>query len=50
MRACSSRFRLLLVALAFLPPLAAQAQDFPRGPIRIIVPNPPGGAGDIRRG
>jgi tripartite-type tricarboxylate transporter receptor subunit TctC len=27
--------------------LCAQAQDFPARPIRVIVPNPPGGAGDI---
>src|SRR5499426_1762433 len=40
------RFGLLLIVLALLP-LAAQAQDFPSRPIRIIVPNPPGGAGDI---
>src|SRR5947209_14646100 len=38
--------RPLLFALAFLP-LAAPAQDLPARPIRIIVPNPPGGAGDI---
>ena len=38
--------RLLLLAFTLLP-LAAQAQDFPSRPIRIIVPNPPGGAGDI---
>ena len=38
--------RLLLLALALLP-LSAQAEDFPSRPIRIIVPNPPGGAGDI---
>jgi tripartite-type tricarboxylate transporter receptor subunit TctC len=37
---------LLLLAIAFLP-LAASAEDFPSRPIRIIVPNPPGGAGDI---
>lgn len=38
---------LLLVVLAFLPPPDAMAQDFPSRAIRIIVPNPPGGAGDI---
>ena len=38
--------QLLLLALALLSPLA-HAQDFPSRPIRIIVPNPPGGAGDI---
>jgi tripartite-type tricarboxylate transporter receptor subunit TctC len=36
----------LLLALALLP-LAAAAQEIPPRPIRIIVPNPPGGAGDI---
>src|SRR5262245_31603298 len=36
----------LLFALALLP-LAAHAQDQLARPIRIIVPNPPGGAGDI---
>src|SRR5499427_3018198 len=40
------RFGLLLLALALLPP-AAQAQDYPARAIRIIVPNPAGGAGDI---
>src|SRR5258708_1582826 len=38
--------RMVLLALIVLP-LTAQAQDFPARPIRIIVPNPPGGAGDI---
>src|SRR5947208_12908088 len=36
----------LLLAFALLP-LAAVAQDIPPRPVRIIVPNPPGGAGDI---
>ncbi|MEA2947885.1 MAG: hypothetical protein QOI40_3215, partial [Alphaproteobacteria bacterium] len=39
--------RLLLLALLLLLPPAASAQDLPSRPIRIIVPNPPGGAGDI---
>jgi tripartite-type tricarboxylate transporter receptor subunit TctC len=39
---------LLLPLFAFLPlPVAAPAQDYPARSIRIIVPNPPGGAGDI---
>jgi len=37
----------LFFIVAFLAPLAASTQDFPSRPIRIIVPNPPGGAGDI---
>src|SRR5256885_6266713 len=36
----------LLLAFALLP-LAAVAQDIPPRPVKIIVPNPPGGAGDI---
>src|SRR5260370_35137646 len=40
------RLRLLLFAFILLP-LTAQAQDYPSRAIRIIVPNPPGGAGDI---
>jgi tripartite-type tricarboxylate transporter receptor subunit TctC len=36
----------LLYAFLLLP-LAAAAQDLPSRPLRIIVPNPPGGAGDI---
>src|SRR5262249_25550969 len=46
----ASRLRLplpfLVCCLALLPPAAA-AQDFPSKTIKIIVPNPPGGAGDI---
>jgi tripartite-type tricarboxylate transporter receptor subunit TctC len=38
--------RLLLLTFALLP-LATQAQDYPSRPIHVIVPNPPGGAGDI---
>jgi tripartite-type tricarboxylate transporter receptor subunit TctC len=37
---------ILLLALALLP-LTAHAQDYPVRSIRIVVPNPPGGAGDI---
>ncbi len=39
------RWALVAYGLAVLPPLA-QAQDFPSKTIKIIVPNPPGGAGD----
>src|SRR5215831_15122371 len=39
--------RFLLLLLALVLPLAVQAQELPSRPIRIIVPNPPGGAGDI---
>src|SRR4051794_14586753 len=28
-------------------PIAALAQDYPNQPIKVIVPNPPGGPGDI---
>lgn len=38
---------LLLIAGLTLWPLAAAAQDYPSRTIKIIVPNPPGGAGDI---
>ena len=38
--------RLLLSLAIFLPVLAA-AQDFPSRPLRIVVPYPPGGAGDM---
>jgi tripartite-type tricarboxylate transporter receptor subunit TctC len=42
------RYALLLACgLGLLPPLAAHAQDFPSRPFKIIVPNPPGGSGDI---
>ena len=37
---------LVLLAFALLP-LAATAQELPSRPMHIIVPNPPGGAGDI---
>jgi len=38
---------LLLIACLGLWPLAAPAQDYPSKAIKVIVPNPPGGAGDI---
>jgi tripartite-type tricarboxylate transporter receptor subunit TctC len=37
----------MVLVCALLAPFAASAQDFPSRAIRIIVPNPPGGAGDI---
>ncbi|HEY7663971.1 MAG TPA: tripartite tricarboxylate transporter substrate binding protein [Xanthobacteraceae bacterium] len=43
----SRRFLSLLTLAIALLPLAAPAQELPSRPIRIIVPNPPGGAGDI---
>jgi tripartite-type tricarboxylate transporter receptor subunit TctC len=47
-RMINFHIRTLLLALTVAGvPFAAQAQDFPSRPIRIIVPNPPGGAGDI---
>jgi tripartite-type tricarboxylate transporter receptor subunit TctC len=36
-----------LLLIALLLPLPIAAQDLPSRPLRIIVPNPPGGAGDI---
>jgi tripartite-type tricarboxylate transporter receptor subunit TctC len=36
----------LVVLAALLAPLSAQAQSWPSGPIRIIVPFPPGGSVD----
>jgi tripartite-type tricarboxylate transporter receptor subunit TctC len=36
-----------LLLLILLLPFSAHSQDLPSRPIRIIVPNPPGGAGDI---
>ena len=37
----------VLIACAVLLPAVSQAQDYPSKTIKIIVPNPPGGAGDI---
>jgi len=40
------RFLLLIAMLALLPAVVA-AQDYPARPIKIIVPNPAGGVGDV---
>src|ERR1700756_978917 len=37
----------ILAAVLVTAPFAASAQDFPSRAIKVIVPNPPGGAGDI---
>ena len=44
--------RAILVAIAWLMspgvcPMGAYAQDYPNQPIKLIIPNPPGGPGDI---
>ena len=44
--------RALVVAIAFLTasvvgPVSANAQGYPTQPIKVIIPNPPGGPGDI---
>src|SRR5438874_4275258 len=41
------RLALLVCGLVLLPLAAAHGQEYPSRTIRIIVPNPPGGASDI---
>src|SRR5438093_1317659 len=38
---------LMLACVMAALPLAGEAQDYPSKAIKVIVPNPPGGAGDI---
>ena len=48
MTAARSLLLALLLSLAFGSMPAAQAQDWPgRGPIRFVVPYPPGGSTDV---
>ena len=41
------RHAAVIAATFILATSTASAQDYPSRPIKIIVPNPPGGAGDI---
>ncbi len=40
-------FSIACLMLAGANPIGANAQDYPNQPIKVIVPNPPGGPGDI---
>ena len=42
-----TRFKFLAISLALCLPIAATAQAYPQKPIRMIVPFPAGGAGDL---
>lgn len=41
------RMKAILIAAAAALPFSAQAADFPTKPIKIVVPFPPGGQGDV---
>lgn len=37
----------VLLAIALTLPFGGDAQDYPGKPIKIVVPNPPGGGNDL---
>ena len=43
----SSRFALCILATQFVLAAGARAQSYPEGPVRVVIPWPPGGSNDI---